>query len=260
MAKCVVGDDIYKDCPTTNKLERQVADLLGKEAALMTCSGSQANLISQMLMARRKGDAVILGHLSHIMCYERGGIAGLASILPRVLQNEKDGTIDLKTLELTIPPFSDQHVTPIVSIGLESSQNNCSGRVLRMDYIKKVRELANQHNLKMTLDGARSWNASVFLDIPMKEMVKDFDVVQVCMSKGMGCPIGSMIVGSQEDITQAINFRKILGGAMRQTGVIASCGIIALQDWQEKLVEDNGNAAFMAHELAEIKGVKIDPK
>ena len=148
-----------------------------------------------MLVARRKGDAVILGDLSHIMCYERGGISSLAGILPRALLNEPDGTIDLETLALTIPTFADPHVTPVVSIGLESSQNNCSGRVLRLDYIKKVRKLANKHKLKMTLDGARAWNASVFLDKPLKDWTKPFDLVNLCLSKGMGCPIGSVIAG-----------------------------------------------------------------
>ena len=215
MANAVCGDDIYKDCPTTNRFEREIADLLGKEAALLTPSGCQANLISQMLMAKNKGDAVILGHLSHILCYERGGISAVGSILPRVLQNQPDGTLDLKTLEETIPPFKDPHVNPIRSIALESSQNNCSGRALRMDYIKKVRALADKTGIKMSLDGARSWNASVSLGITMKEQVADFDIVSVCMSKGMGCPIGSLVVGTHEDIAEAMNIRKILGGAMR---------------------------------------------
>ena len=134
-----------------------------------------------MLMAKQKGDSVILGAFSHIMCYDRGGISVVGNILPRVLPNELDGTIDIKTLELNIPTFSNQHVNPIRSIGLESTQNHCGGRVLSMDYISKVRKLADKHNLKLTLDGARAWNASVFLNISMKDMVKDFDLISVCI-------------------------------------------------------------------------------
>ena len=200
-----------------------------------------------------------MGHLSHILCHERGGVAIAGSIFPRVIQNQPDGTLDLETIKLNLPVFSDPHVNRIASIALESSQNNCSGRVLRMDYINKVRSLADEHGIKMTLDGARSWNASVFLGIPMAEMVRPFDLVSVCFSKGMGCPVGSFVVGSGEDIQKAINYRKILGGAMRQIGVGAACGLIALKNWQERISKDNENAAFMAAELADIPGVRIDP-
>lgn len=137
--------------------------------------------------------------------------------------------------------------------------NNMSGKVLRMDYIKKVKKIAKKRKAKLHLDGARSWNASVFLGIPMKEMLADFDLVSVCLSKGMGCPIGSLVVGTEKDIWAARNYRKMLGGAMRQTGIFAACGLVSLMDWEEKIAQDNLNAAWLANELAEIPGVLCDP-
>ena len=150
-----------------------------------------------------------------MLCYERGGICAIAGIMPRVLQNQPDATLDLNELELHIPGIEDPHINPIRSIGLESSHVNCSGKVLSLDYIAKVRQIVDKHGIRMTLDGARSWNASVAMGIPMKEKVKHFDLVSVCMSKGMGSPIGSLVVGSHEDIRSAMNYRKLLGGSMR---------------------------------------------
>ena len=140
----------------------------------------------------------------------------------------------------------DEHIVEIQGISLESSHNNCNGKVLRTDYIKQVKKIAKKNKAKLHLDGARSWNASLFLGLSMKQMVKDFDIVNVCMSKGMGCPLGSMVVGSEKDIRTARNFRKMLGGGMRQTGIFAACGLISLTDWQEKLTQDNNNCKWMA--------------
>ena len=148
---------------------------------------------------------------------------------------------------------------PITGISLESSMNNMSGKVLRPKYIKQVKKIAKKRKAKLHLDGARSWNASLFLGISMKEMLKDFDLVSVCLSKGMGCPVGSLVVGSEKDIWSARNYRKMLGGAMRQTGVLAACGLVSLMDWEEKLTQDNLNAAWLAEELANLPGIVVNP-
>ena len=167
-----------------------------------------------MTIAEKLGDSVVMGNLSHIVNYERGGI-GMVGKMPWIIKNNPDGTIPLNEIEYATSIVVNEHVTPITGISLESSQNNCSGQVLRLDYISKVKKIAKKAKAKLHLDGARSWNASLFLGIEMKEMVKDFDLVSVCLSKGLGCPIGSLVVGSEKDIKVARNYRKILGGAMR---------------------------------------------
>ena len=167
-----------------------------------------------MLLAEKLGDSVIVGSKSHIIHYERGGIS-MTGTMPWVLQNNLNGTIDLDDIEFACGKVANEHVVPITGISLESSQNECSGRVLRMDYISRVKKIAKKAKAKLHLDGARSWNASLFLGMEMKDMLKDFDLVSVCMSKGMGCPIGSLVVGSEKDVKAARNYRKMLGGGMR---------------------------------------------
>ena len=153
----------------------------------------------------------------------------------------------------------NEHIVPIKGISLESSHNGCNGRVLMPKYISDVKKIAKKGKAKLHLDGARSWNAAIFLNMEMKEMLKDFDLVSVCLSKGLGCPIGSLVVGSQKDIDQARIYRKLIGGTMRQTGIFAACGLVALEDWEEYLVTDHDNAQFLANELALIQGIEVDP-
>ena len=167
---------------------------------MITPTGTMANCASMMTICPTKGDTVILGNLSHIINYERGNLSSMGSIMPWVVQNNLDGTMPLAQMEKACNFMLNEHIAPVTAISLESSHNNLSGKVLRMDYIKKVKKIAKKRKAKLHLDGARSWNASIFLGIEMKEMVKDFDIVSVCLSKGLGCPIGSLIVGSEKDI------------------------------------------------------------
>ena len=173
----------------------------------------------------------MVGSKSHFANYERANLASVGHIWPTTLKNEDDGTILLKTIEDAIPIVVDNHVSPMAGLSLESTHNLCSGRVIRMDYISQVRKILKKSKiskLKFHLDGARCWNAAVFLGVDLKTYTSDFDLLSVCLSKSMGCPAGSLIVGSHEDIKEARNLRKMLGGGMRQSGVFAACGIVSL--------------------------------
>ena len=249
MATCKVGDDVYKDDPTINKLEFEIAKLFGKEEALFVPSGTMSNLIAFMINVRGKGEGAILGSLSHVYNIERGGISALGGIHPIIVPNKPDGTMDLNQLAYIIPPNSIHLSQPRV-IALESSHNICNGRVLKLDFIKEVKKIANKHKLRFHLDGARALNAAVALNIDPAVMVEDFDTVNFCLSKGMGCPVGSLVMGTKQDIEFARVIRKMLGGAMRQAGVLATCGLVSLEDWKQKLKVDNDNALWLAKEMA----------
>ena len=237
-----------------------MADIFGKEDALFVPTGTLSNLISCQLMTNERARGLVVGSKTHLVNYERGGMATVGHIFPLILDNEPDGTIALNKIEAALPKVVDPHVIPISGLSLESSHNVCNGRVLRPEYISAVRKLAKKKKLLMHLDGARVWNASVFLGVELKDYTKDFDLISCCLSKGMGCPAGSLIVGSHKDMVEARNLRKMLGAGMRQSGVLAACGMVSLNDWQEKLTADQANASWLAAELAEIKGVLIDPK
>lgn len=223
-------------------------------------SGCMANIAAMMTVCPTRGDACVVGNWSHIVNYERGGLSTVGGIMPWVIANEEDGTMPLDQIEKVCNFSINEHIVPVTGISLESPHNNKSGVVLRPDYIKKVKKIAKKRKAKLHLDGARSWNASLFLGLEMKEMCQDFDIISICMSKGMGCPIGSLIVGTEKDMITARNHRKILGGAMRQTGIFAACGLVSLHDWQEKLTQDNLNAKWIAEELYDIKGVNVEPE
>ena len=168
-----------------------------------------------MAMAPIKGNSVVMGSMTHLVNYERGSLSQTGSVMPWVVANEPNGTMNLKLIEKACYFIKNEHIVPITGISLESSHNNCSGQALRLEYISKVKKIAKKSKAKLHLDGARSWNASLFLGVTMKQMVKDFDLISVCLSKGMGCPAGSLVVGSEKDIKEVRNYRKMLGGAMR---------------------------------------------
>jgi len=214
MATCAVGDDVYHDDPTVNKLEEEISKLFGKQQAVFVPSGTMSNLIGMMVNVRTKGEGAIVGHLSHVYNIERGGMSALGGIHPIVARNEPDGTISIKNIEASIPP-NNIHLSQPKVIALESSQNLCNGRVLKLSYISDVKKLAKKHKLRLHLDAARGLNAAVALDKDPAEMVKDFDTVNFCLSKGMGCPVGSLIMGKNEDMEYARVLRKMLGGQMR---------------------------------------------
>ena len=214
MSKAAVGDDVYGDDPTVNKLEHEIAQLFGKEQSLFVPSGTMSNLIAMMVNVKVKGEGAIIGHQSHVYMIERGGISAIGGIHPIVVQNQPDGTMNLKDIEYAIPPVS-MHLSQPRVIELENTHCYFNGSVLKPGYVSAVRKIARKHKLRMHLDGARCLNAAVALKIEPSLMVKEFNTVNFCLSKGMGCPVGSMVIGSREDIEHARIIRKMIGGQMR---------------------------------------------
>ena len=254
MVNAPTGDDLFYDDPTVNLLQKQVAELFGKEAAIFVPSGTMANLMSLMFHCPQKGDAAVIGDRSHLNNWERGGMAAAGSIMPITIQNQPDGTMDLNEIEFFCKQ-PDPHYQVAKLICLESTHNECNGLVLKMDFVKKIKKLAKKHKLKLHLDGARCLNAAVSLDMSPAEMTKDFDTVTLCLSKGLGCPLGSLILCNAKDFKQFLILRKLLGGNFRQAGILAQAGIEALKDWDVKLKQDHDNAQYMAQELAKNKHI-----
>ncbi|MDT8397752.1 MAG: low-specificity L-threonine aldolase [Pseudomonadales bacterium] len=253
MAAAAVGDDVWGDDPTVNQLEALAADLIGKEAALYLSSGTQSNLVALMSHCRR-GEEYIVGQDAHTYKYEGGGAAVLGSIQPQPLPVEPDGTLNLDAVRAAIKP-DDIHFALTRLLSLE---NTISGRVLPLSYLEDAAVLARTHGLSLHLDGARVFNASVKLGVDVKTLCQPFDTVSVCLSKGLGAPVGSVLCGSRELIKQARRWRKMLGGGMRQAGIIAAAGIYALEHNVERLAEDHDNAALLGHELMQMREVRVN--
>lgn len=245
-----VGDDVYSDDPTVHRLEGLVAELLGKQAAVFVSSGTQGNLCALLAHCRR-GDEFIVGQGAHTYRYEAGGAAVLGSIQPQPLDFEPDGSIDLGAVEAAIKP-DDIHFARTRLLCLENTRD---GAVVPQDYIEEAGRFAASKGLGLHLDGARLWNAAVWHGVEPAELVGPFDSVSVCLSKGLGAPVGSVLAGSAELIDEARRYRKMLGGAMRQVGVIAAAGIYALEHNRERLINDHDNASLLAELLNEIEGV-----
>ena len=222
MLNAELGDDEYGDDPTVNRLEALAAEKLGKEAALFTVSGTMSNLVAILTHCKR-GDELIVGDQSHIFLEEGGGASGLGNVHIQTLPNGERGTLDPDEVEQAIRP-DDPHDPPTGLIALENTHTYCGGSVLTQDEIGEVASVARRHGLPLHIDGARIFNASVYLETPTSELVKDADSVSFCLSKGLSCPIGSMLCGSAEFINQARYWRETLGGGMRQVGVIAASG------------------------------------
>lgn len=248
MASAPVGDDVWGDDPSVNQLEELSAEKLGKESALFLSSGTQSNLVA-LLSHCQRGDEYIVGQDAHTYKYEGGGAAVLGSIQPQPLNMEADGRIDLARIAAAIKP-DDFHFAITQLLCLE---NTTSGRVLPMQYIADATHLAKSHGLKNHLDGARVFNASIKLGIDVKEISQYFDSVSICLSKGLGAPVGSVLCGSAELIKQARRWRKMLGGGMRQAGIIAAAGLYALENNVERLCEDHENAATLGKELEQVE-------
>ncbi|MGB9428538.1 MAG: low-specificity L-threonine aldolase [Gammaproteobacteria bacterium] len=254
MAAAEVGDDVFGDDPTVNRLQEKLAELTGHEAGLFFPSGTQSNLAALMAHCER-GEEFIIGSLGHSYKYEAGGAAVLGSLWPCPVEYEADGTLDLKKIKAAIKP-DDAHFARTRLLVLENTQN---GRVLPLAYLKDAADFARQHGLGIHLDGARVFNAAVKLGVPVKDITRHFDSVSICLSKGLGCPVGTVLVGKRELIRKAHRARKILGGGMRQAGVLAAAGLYALEHHVERLAEDHANARKLAEGLAQIKQIKIDP-
>lgn len=254
ISDALVGDDVYGDDPTVNELEQWSAKRHGFEAAMFCSSGTQANLLALMSHCER-GDEYLCGQQAHNYQFEGGGAAVLGSIQPQPIENEKDGTLCFKKLAAAIKP-DDPH---FARTRLLSIENTINGKVLPLSYLQQAREFVNQHDLKLHLDGARVYNAAVALDIDIAEITKHFDSMTICLSKGLGAPIGSLVLGNSTFIQKARRWRKVLGGGMRQAGILAAAGKIALTENVDRLAHDHANAKYLAQQLSNIDGFTVNP-
>jgi threonine aldolase len=253
-----LGDDVFAEDPTTNRLQAMAAELMGKEAGLLVSSGTQGNLVCTLTHCRR-GEEVILGNASHIFLNEAGGMAVLGGIHPHTIPNQPDGTMRLQDIEAAIRG-DNEHWPRTRLICLENTHNRCSGAALTPEYFASVASLARRHNFSVHCDGARIFNAVVAIGVDVREFTKHVDSVTFCLSKGLSAPVGSVVCGSQKFIAEARRNRKILGGGMRQCGIIAAAGITAIEVMVERLQEDHNNARRLAEGISKIPGLSIDLK
>ncbi|HSB89334.1 MAG TPA: low-specificity L-threonine aldolase [Anaerolineales bacterium] len=256
MARAEVGDDVFGDDPTVNRLQTMAAERLGKEAALFVPSGTMGNLAAVLSHCGR-GDEAILGDQCHTFMYEAGGIAALGGVHPRTVLTNPDGTLPLRGIEEAIRT-DDVHFPITRLICLENTHNRCGGVALTAEYTRRVGALARDHGLRLHLDGARIFNAAAATGVEAKELAAAADSVMFCLSKGLAAPVGSMLVGSGEFIQRARRMRKQLGGGMRQVGVIAAAGIVALETMTQRLAEDHRRARRLAEGLRSIPGVALE--
>ncbi len=253
MRNAPLGDDVLSGDPSVQSLERYAAELLGKESAIFASSGTQTNLLAIMSHCGR-GDEYIVGQMAHCYRWEGGGAAVLGSVQPQPIANQPDGTLDLNEVEAAIKP-DDIHYAMSRLLCLE---NTFSGQVLPLAYQAEARELVDRHGLQLHLDGARMFNAVKKLGCTAEEMAEPFDSISICLSKGLGIPVGSVLVGSEELTTKARRIRKQLGGGMRQAGVLAAAGEYALRNNVDRLADDHANARRLAEGLAGLEGFEVD--
>jgi len=255
MAEAEVGDDQYGEDPTVNKLENRAAESVGKEAGLYVASGMMGNLCG-VLSQTERGDEVILGDLAHIYQNEMNAAFVLGGIVPRLVPN-RDGLPSIDDLKTAIRPQGMHAHTALIC--LENSHNNCGGTVITAAQTNAIGDFAHACGLRVHLDGARIFNAAAALGVDAKTLTQGVDTVQFCFSKGLAAPVGSIVCGDADTIAKARRVRKLLGGAMRQAGVIAAAALVALDEMRDRLVEDHRNAKALAEGLAQIDGVKVDP-
>ncbi len=253
MSKAEVGDDVYGEDPTVNRLEELAAHLFGKEAAIFAPSGTQANLMGVMSHCGR-GDEYVVGQEAHTYKWEGGGAAVLGSVQPQPLDFEADATLDLKRVAEVIKP-DDPHFVRTRLLCLENTHH---GKALPLEYLSQAHEFARSHGLKLHLDGARVYNAAVKLKVDVREIARFFDSVSFCLSKGLGAPVGSLLCSTADLVREARRWRKVLGGGMRQAGILAAAGIYALENHVDRLEEDHRNAERLATGLGEIDGLAVD--
>jgi threonine aldolase len=257
MAQAEVGDDVFGEDPTVNRLEVQAAERTGKQAALFVASGTMGNLVSLMAHCGR-GDEMILGSLSHTFFFEQGGSAAVAAVHPRTVPNRPDGTLPLEDLEAAIRS-DNLHFPRTRLIALENTHNLCGGAPLAPEYVRTVGAIARRNGVALHIDGARLFNAAAALGLPARELAADADSICFCLSKGLAAPAGSLVCGTREFIAAARRSRKVLGGGMRQAGVLAAAGLVALDTMVDRLADDHANARRLAEGLASIPGLSIDP-
>jgi threonine aldolase len=256
MQAAEVGDDVFREDPTVNKLEERVAQMLGKEAALFVPSGTMSNQIG-IKVHTQPGDEMLCDVNCHIYNYEAGGAAVLSGVQTRTIDGEY-GILDVKQLEGKVRPIND-HLVRTRIVCLENTHNRGGGRIYSLEKIQAIRAWTKHHGLILHLDGARLWNAIVATGIPAATWAKEFETVSVCFSKGLGAPVGSALVGPGEFITRARRVRKLFGGGMRQAGVIAAAALYALENHVERLAEDHANAQVIADAIRDTPGLKLTP-
>ena len=255
MNNAEVGDDVYQEDPTVNRLEELAAKKLGKEAALFVPSGTMGNLIAVLTHCQR-GDEVVLEMDSHIYYYEVGGLSAVAGVIPRLIVGDK-GILDPQDIRGALRE-ENLHYPKTTLICLENTHNRAGGTIIPPKVTEEICQLAHQRNIAVHLDGARIFNAAVALNIKPALLAKDVDSMMFCLSKGLSAPVGSILTGSKEFIQKARKNRKMLGGGMRQAGILAAAGIIALDNMIERLEEDHKNARILGEGLAGISGIKVD--
>lgn len=257
MAEAVVGDDVLGDDPTVHRLEAAAAERMGKEAAVFLPSGTMGNLAA-ILSHCGRGDEAIVGAENHCVVYEAGGMAALGGVHNKQLANRKDGSLDPAEVEAAVRA-DDAHFPPSRLVCLENSHNRAGGRCTGPAYLAEIRAIADRHDLAIHIDGARLFNAAVAQGLPAADLVADADSVTFCLSKGLSAPVGSVLCGSRAFIGRARRLRKMLGGGMRQAGVLAAAGLVALETMVERLAEDHANARRLAEGLAALPAVVIEP-
>jgi threonine aldolase len=256
MSEAEVGDDVYGEDPTVNRLEEMAAERMGKEAALFTTSGTQSNLTA-VLTHTKHGDEIIMGSEAHILWYEVGAASAFGGVIMRTIPNDKDGRVSLNDIESTIRD-KGLHFPETTLLCLENTHNRCGGAILTADYTKEASKLAHDHGLRVHLDGARIFNAAIAFETPASSLTESVDSVAFCLSKGLSAPVGSILCGKRGFIERARKFRKMLGGGMRQVGILAAAGIVALETMVDRLREDHTNAQRLAQGLTNIKGISLE--
>ncbi|EQC34893.1 hypothetical protein SDRG_07692 [Saprolegnia diclina VS20] len=256
MANAIVGDDVHGTDPTVLKLQEAAADLLGKPRALFVPSGTMSNLIAVGAHCQR-GDEVILGKKSHIFTYEGAGVSAYLGVGMNTVPTQANGNLLAADIESAIRD-DDPHYPRTTLVAVENTHNTCGGRVVPTESINDIAAVCARHNLKMHMDGARLANASVALQSPLRDLVASVDSISLCLSKGLGAPVGSILAGDDELMHKAMRLRKSLGGGMRQSGVLAAAGLVALEHNIERLAVDHANAKVLAQGLATIPGIVVD--
>ena len=256
IASAKLGDDVFGEDPTINELEAKAAKIMGKEQGLLVPSGTMGNLVSILVHCQR-GTEIILGDKSHTFMYEAGGISAFGGIHSRQLKNQADGTINIEDIHSAIR-MDNVHFPKTAAITLENTHNLCNGAPLLPEYIHEVAQIAHNNNMKVHIDGARIFNASVAQTLDVAKLVIDADSVTFCLSKGLSAPVGSIVCGSKDFIYEARRIRKALGGGMRQAGIIAAAGIFSLDNMLDQIKKDHNNAIILAEGISNIEGLSID--
>ncbi len=256
IATAEVGDDVYGEDPTVNRLQAEAAEMLGKEAGLLVSSGNQGNLIAVLTHCGR-GTEVILGDKAHIFKYEAGGISAVGGVHPHTIPVHQDGTMDLAAIVGAIR-VENEHFPRTRLICLENTQGTVGGVPVSKAYMDEVATIAQQHGLKLHIDGARIFNAAAALGVSAKDLIENADSMTFCLSKGLCAPVGSILVGSAEFIKEARRMRKVLGGGMRQAGIIAAAGLISIHEMTQRLHQDHERAAFIGESLRDVAGLRVE--